>query len=88
MLGRIVFYAAWSYRRLALENLRIAYGRESTEAERWIVARRHFASLGGNLLCGLKLPLMGEDAVQALCHGGGRSIPPPSQRSRSRCSMR
>ena len=75
MLGRIVFYTAWSYRRLALENLRIAYGRESTEAERWIVARRHFASLGGNLLCGLKLPLMGEDAVRRCVTVEGAQYP-------------
>ena len=61
--GKIVFYLAGRYRRLALNNLRIAYGQESTEDERWLVAKEHFASLGGNILCGLKLPLMGEQEV-------------------------
>ena len=63
VLGALVFYVAGGYRRLALHNLRIAYGQELTEAERWVVARRHFTSLGGNILCGLKLPLMGEQEV-------------------------
>ncbi len=63
LLGTIAFYVAGSYRRLALNNLRIAYGLESTEAQRRVVARQHFASLGGNILCGLKLPLMGEQEV-------------------------
>ncbi len=61
--GTLAYYLAGSYRRLALNNLRIAYGQESTEDERRAVARAHFASLGANILCGLKLPLMGEQEV-------------------------
>ena len=63
LIGKVVFYLAWKYRKLALNNLRIAFGPESTEAERWVVAKAHFTSLGGNILCGLKLPLMGEQEV-------------------------
>ncbi len=53
------------YRRLALRNLEIAFGREKDEAERRKLARAHFASLGQNFLCGLKLPLMTQEAVSA-----------------------
>lgn len=63
LAGRVFFTLAGKYRRLALDNLRIAYGEESTEAERLAVAKGHFESLGGNILCGLKLPLMGEQEV-------------------------
>ncbi|RBP47423.1 lipopolysaccharide heptosyltransferase II [Roseimicrobium gellanilyticum] len=54
-----------SYRKLAQANLRIAFGREKDEA--WIraTAREHFASLGQNFLCGLKLPLMSQKDVES-----------------------
>ena len=63
LIGTVVFYVAGKYRRLALNNLRIAYGRESSDEERWEVAKAHFASLGANIFCGLKLPLMGEQEI-------------------------
>ncbi len=50
-------------RRLALDNLGIAFGREHDLAWRKATARAHFRSLGQNLLCGLKLPLMPESAI-------------------------
>lgn len=63
-LGSFAAYAAWlvagKYRRLAVDNLRIAFGKELSEHELKHLARRHFASLGSNLLCGFKLPLMDE----------------------------
>jgi heptosyltransferase-2 len=62
-LGLIAYYIGIPYRRLALDNLRIAFGREKSAAERRAIARRHFMSLFANLLCGLKLPLMSEAEV-------------------------
>ncbi len=62
-IGSVAYYLAGPYRRLALENLRIAFGRESTEDERRGVAREHFASLASNIFCGLKLPLMSEREI-------------------------
>lgn len=61
-LGWLLFSG---YRRLAQNNLRIAFGREQGEA--WIrhTARQHFQSLGANFVCGLKLPLMSQAAVEA-----------------------
>ena len=42
------------YRRLAVANLKIAYGGERTAAEIRRLARRHFANLGANLLSSMK----------------------------------
>lgn len=52
-------------RRLALANLGIAFGREHDLAWRRQTLRAHFRSLGQNLLCGLKLPLMTEAEIAA-----------------------
>ena len=61
--GTIACMVAGKYRRLAVENLRIAFGRELPDKELRRLAWRHFASLGSNLLCGFKIPLMGEAEV-------------------------
>ncbi len=61
--GTVAYFLAGKYRRLALHNLRIAFGREKTAAERRAIAREHFKSLFANILCGFKLPLMPEAEV-------------------------
>ncbi len=61
MLGSVVHLLAGKYRRLAMSNLRIAFGREKSETERRAIAREHFKSLFANFLCGLKIPLMKEE---------------------------
>lgn len=68
-LGRGVgwagYYLLGGYRRLALRNLRIAFGEEHDEAWRRGVARAHFSTLVANLLCGFKLPtLSGEQILE------------------------
>jgi len=61
--GLLAYLAFPNYRGLAMRNLQIAFGREKSAS--WIrqTARRHFTSLGGNFICGLKLPLMSEAAI-------------------------
>lgn len=63
LLGTLGYYLAGKYRKLALHNLRIAFGREKSEFECRSIAREHFASLFANMLCGFKLPLMKEADV-------------------------
>ncbi|MEQ1748479.1 MAG: lipopolysaccharide heptosyltransferase II [Prosthecobacter sp.] len=63
-IGTVGYYLAGKYRRLALNNLRIAFGREHNEAWRKQIARRHFASLFANVLCGFKLPMMTQADVE------------------------
>lgn len=60
VLGTLVYFIAGKYRKLALYNLRIAFGREKSETERRRIAQEHFKSLFANILCGFKLPLMNE----------------------------
>ena len=62
-VGMLAWMLGGSYRKLALNNVRIAFGRELPENQLKVIVRRHFASLGANLFCGLKLPLMGEQEV-------------------------
>ncbi|MBK8095126.1 MAG: lipopolysaccharide heptosyltransferase II [Verrucomicrobiaceae bacterium] len=58
--GTLAYFVGGGYRRLALNNLRIAFGAEKSELERRQIAREHFKSLFANFLCGLKMPLMRE----------------------------
>jgi lipopolysaccharide heptosyltransferase II len=56
--GWLAWAVAAPYRRLVLDNLRIAYGRELDETARRRLARAHFRRLGANLLSSLKVPTM------------------------------
>ncbi len=56
--GALAWLLAPPYRRLVLDNLRIAFGREMDDAARRRLARLHFRRLGANLLSSLKLPTM------------------------------
>ncbi len=63
LLGGATYWLAGSYRQLALRNLRIAFANEWSEKQIRKTAREHFATLGGNLLAGFKLPLMTEAEI-------------------------
>jgi heptosyltransferase-2 len=70
-LGSITWLVAVPYRRLALRNLRIAFGTEKTERELRALARRHFALLGANLFSGLKIPHLPAEALDEVTHVEG-----------------
>jgi len=61
--GGLAAHALPSYRKLAVRNLQIAFGREKDTAWCEKLAREHFRCLGANFLCGLKLPLMSEAEI-------------------------
>ena len=65
LFGGIAYLLMGGARRLALANLEIAFGREHDLPWLKKTARAHFQSLGQNLLCSLKLPLMSESDVAA-----------------------
>ncbi len=48
ILGRIAFWALPRYRNITIENLRIAFGGEKSEAEIRTIARKVFENLGKN----------------------------------------
>ncbi|MEI6350811.1 MAG: glycosyltransferase family 9 protein [Verrucomicrobiota bacterium] len=54
-LGWLAYWALWPYRRLAIENLTIAFGAEKSRREIRGIARRHFSRLGANLFTSIKL---------------------------------
>jgi lipopolysaccharide heptosyltransferase II len=62
VVGETLGVCAWivlrKYRRLALQNLTIAFGQEKSENELRVIARQHFQRLGSNLLCSIKLGVM------------------------------
>ncbi|MBB5034654.1 lipopolysaccharide heptosyltransferase II [Prosthecobacter vanneervenii] len=63
VLGGVTYFLAGKYRRLALHNLHIAFGREKSPAELRRLAHEHFKSLFANMLCGFKMPLMTEAEI-------------------------
>ncbi|MDQ6809128.1 MAG: lipopolysaccharide heptosyltransferase II [Verrucomicrobiota bacterium] len=68
-LGNALGYLAWlilpQYRRLAQRNVAIAFGDQMPVKEQRRLLRRHFARLGANLLCSVKLASMPFEAVAA-----------------------
>lgn len=70
-LGGVMYFLAGKYRRLALHNLHIAFGREKSPAELRSLAHEHFKSLFANMLCGFKLPLMTEAQICARVRSEG-----------------
>ena len=67
--GELLGLGAWlvlpGYRRLARENLGIAFREEKSRAELRQLARRHFQRLGANLLSSVKLGTMPLEQVAA-----------------------
>lgn len=67
IFGEGLGVCAWiflrKYRRLALQNLTIAFGKEKSERELRAIARQSFRRLGSNLLCSLKLGVMPLDKI-------------------------
>ena len=61
-LGQMSGVIAWlvlpQYRKLALRNVRIAFGGELSEKQMRRIVRRHFQQLGANLLCSVKFSRM------------------------------
>ncbi|MEP6936972.1 MAG: lipopolysaccharide heptosyltransferase II [Chthoniobacterales bacterium] len=68
-VGQIGGFCAWlafrAYRRLARQNLLIAFPNEKSSRELRRLTRRHFQRLGANLLCSIKLSGMSVDRIAA-----------------------
>jgi lipopolysaccharide heptosyltransferase II len=66
-LGQSLGFLAWlflpNYRRLARQNLEVAFGAEKSGKEKNRIVRHHFQRLGANLLSGMKLNSMPLAAV-------------------------
>src|SRR5438128_495297 len=66
-MGQISGAVAWlvlpQYRKLALRNVRIAFGDELSEKQMRRIVRRHFKQLGANLLCSVKFTRMPTEKI-------------------------
>lgn len=69
--GWLVSWTLPGYRKLAEQNLAIAFGRERSAAEVRKLARQHFMALGGNLLSSFKVPWMSLPAVDVCVEWAG-----------------
>jgi len=62
-VGFCAYIVTPKYRRLALRNLCIAFGKEKEPRELRALARRSFSRLGANFACSLVLPRLNEEQV-------------------------
>lgn len=60
MAGRIAFWTLSPYRKIALDNLRLAFGKEKTENEIRSIARKVFENLGKNAVELVNFPKINE----------------------------
>ena len=56
------------YRRLARENLTIAFANEMSEADLGYLTFRHFTTLGANVVCAFKMPSLSQAQIQRVAH--------------------
>src|SRR5687767_180665 len=77
VLGWLGYWLAIPYRRLALHNLEIAFGKEKSASERRALARRHFRTLGANLLTSVRIAGMSREEIKALVDLEGIEITEP-----------
>jgi len=64
--GSIAWAMAWSYRSLALRNVRLAFGNTMTEPDARKLVHRHFRRISANVLAGIKLSSMPIEQLAAL----------------------
>ncbi len=57
-LGGIFFHLDWEHRKVALENLHVAFGEEKSERERLAIAQRAFQNLGMMAVEFFRIPRM------------------------------
>jgi lipopolysaccharide heptosyltransferase II len=65
ILGLLVWVILPGYRRLSKQNLRIAFGSEMTPSKAAAITRSHFANLGANILCSIKIPALTEKQLRS-----------------------
>lgn len=64
-LGLLVWAILPGYRRLSKQNLQIAFGHEMTDSRAALITREHFANLGANIICSIKIPALSEKQLRS-----------------------
>jgi len=72
LLGQAIGALMWlilpGYRRLARENLTIAFAKEMSEGDLGRLTFRHFTTLGANVVCAFKMPSLSQAQIQRVAH--------------------
>ena len=70
VVGRVVGALMWlilpGYRRLARENLALAYGEELSAAQIRALTFRHFMTVGANAVCAFKIPALSQEQIRQI----------------------
>ena len=70
VVGRVVGALMWlilpGYRRLARENLALAYGEELSAGEIRALTFRHFMTVGANAVCAFKIPALSQEQIRQI----------------------
>ena len=64
--GALMWLILPGYRRLARENLTIAFGRELSPSQIRRLAFKHFTTLGANVVSAIKIPALAHDAIDRI----------------------
>jgi KDO2-lipid IV(A) lauroyltransferase len=73
-LGNVMYYLDFEHRKLALQNLHIAFGREKSEREIRSIAKKSFQNLGMMTIEFFRLPEMNVEAFQGKVNIEGLEI--------------
>ena len=65
LLGLLVWAILPGYRRLSKQNLHIAFGAGMNAPLDAKITREHFANLGANILCSIKIPALSEKQLRS-----------------------
>jgi KDO2-lipid IV(A) lauroyltransferase len=63
-LGKMGYYLDWEHRKVALQNLRVAFGQEKSEGEISAIAKRSFQNLGMTAIEFFRIPGMDTEAFK------------------------
>ena len=63
-LGNMAYYLDWEHRKVALQNLQVAFGQEKSESEINAIARRTFQNLGMMAIEFFRIPGMDTETFQ------------------------
>lgn len=67
-VGALLWFILPGYRRLARENLTVAFGREMSPAAIRELTFKHFITLGANVASAVKIPTLSQSAIERIAH--------------------
>lgn len=67
-VGALLWFILPGYRRLARENLTVAFGREMSPAAIRELTFKHFTTLGANVASAVKIPTLSQSAIERIAH--------------------